>query len=152
VNLWRDLRYALRTLGASPGHTLMCIGVLAFGIGANAAIFSVFDSVILGALPYPDPSHLVFVWERFPGLPAPVRERMEVARKNYMEWKRQTTVFASMEAYRGMRLEETSGDHPRRIRAGFASAGIFPMLGVQLRMGASTRPAKRGPVRTRSRY
>jgi predicted permease len=135
VNLWRDLRYALRTLGASPGYTLMCIGVLALGIGANAAMFSVLDGVILSALPYPDPSSLVFVWERFPGLPAPIGERMEVARKNYVEWQRQATVFATMEAYRGMNLEETGGDHPQHIRAGFASAGLFPMLGTQARTG-----------------
>ena len=114
---------------------MMCIWVLALGIGANAAIFSVLDSVILRALPYPDVSRLVFVWERFPGLPAPVGERMQVARRNYLEWKRQGTVFAAMEAFRGMRLEETGGDHPQRIRAGFASAGVFPMLGAQMRMG-----------------
>ena len=135
MNVWRDLRYALRTLGASPGYTLMCIAVLALGIGANAAIFSVLDSVILRALPYPEPSSLVFVWERFPGLPAPVGERMQVARRNYIEWKRQSTVFAAMEAYRGMTLEETGGDHPQHIRAGFASAGLFPLLGAQSRMG-----------------
>jgi predicted permease len=113
----------------------MCIGVLALGIGANAAIFSVLDSVILRALPYPDPSRLVFVWERFPGMPAPVGERMEVARRNFLEWKRQGTVFAAMEAFRGMRLEETGGDHPQLIRAGFGSAGLFPLLGAQVRMG-----------------
>jgi putative ABC transport system permease protein len=135
VIFWRDLRYALRTLRASSGYTLMCIGVLALGIGANAAIFSVIDSVILSALPYPDPSSLVFIWERFPGLPAPVGERMKVARKNYLEWKRQGAVFAAMEAFRGMRLEETGGDRPQRIRAAFASAGLFPMLGAQARLG-----------------
>lgn len=113
----------------------MCICVLALGIGANAAIFSVLNSVILNALPYPDPSQLVFVWERFPGLPAPIGDRMQVARKNYLEWKRQNTVFAAIEAYRGMRLEETGGDHPTRIKSGFASAGLFSMLGAQARMG-----------------
>ena len=88
VNLLRDLRHALHSLRASPAYALLCIGILAFGIGANTAIFSVLNGVIFDALPYPDLSRLVFVWERFPGLPAPVGERMEVARRNYLEWKR----------------------------------------------------------------
>ena len=133
--LWRDFRYALRTLRTSPGYTGMCVAVLALGIGANAAIFSVLDSVILQALPYPDPASLVFVWERFPGLPAPVGDRMAVARQNYREWKRQSTGFTDLEAYRGIRVEETGGDHPRRIQAGYASAGLFPMLGAEARTG-----------------
>ena len=135
MNLLRDLRYALRRLLATPGYSLMCIAVLALGIGANVAIFSVLHSVILSALPYPDVSRLVFLWERFPGLPAPVNDRMQVARKNWMEWKRQSTAFAQIEAYRGMRLQETGGDHPVYDRAGFASAGLFPMLGAQARIG-----------------
>src|ERR1035441_2578538 len=73
MNFGRDLRYAFHTLRASPAYALMCICILALGIGANAAIFSVLDSVVLNALPYPDPSRLVFIWERFPGLPAPIR-------------------------------------------------------------------------------
>ena len=60
---------------------------------------------------------------------------MQVARKNYLEWKRQSNVFAAIEAFRGMTLEETSGDHPLRVKAGFASAGIFPMLGAPARIG-----------------
>jgi putative ABC transport system permease protein len=131
VNFGGDLRYAFHTLRANPAYALTCISILALGIGANAAIFSVLDSVVLNALPYPDPSRLVFIWEGFPGLPAPIGDRMQVARKNYLDWKRQSTVFGAIEAFRGMTLEETSGDHPLRIKAGFASAGIFPMLGAQ---------------------
>jgi len=135
VNFARDLRYALHTLRSSPGYAAMCIGILALGIGANAAIFSVLHSVVLDALPYPDPSRLVFLWERFPGLPAPVGDRMQVAHQNYLEWKRQSTVFAAIEAYRGMKVNETGGDHPRSIDAGFASAGLFQLLGAQARLG-----------------
>jgi len=135
VNLLRDLRHALHSLRASPAYALLCIGILAFGIGANTAIFSVLNGVIFDALPYPDLSRLVFVWERFPGLPAPVGERMEVARRNYLEWKRQSTAFDAIEAFRGMTLEETGGDHPLRIRAGFASAGLFHLLGARARIG-----------------
>ncbi len=142
VNLLRDLRHALHTLRTSPAYTLMCISILALGIGANAAIFSVLDSVILNALPYPQPDRLVFLWQRFPGLPAPIGDRMQVARKNYVEWQRQGTVFSAMEAFRGMSLEETGGDHPVSVDAGFASAGIFPLLGAQARLGRVFTPAE----------
>ena len=135
VNLLRDLRYALHTLRARPGYTLMCVGILALGIGANAAIFSVLNSVVLQALPYPHSDRLVFVWERFPGLPAPVGDRMQVARKNYLEWKRQSTAFDAIEAFHGRQMEESTGDHPVRVQVGFASAGLFPMLGAQPRTG-----------------
>src|SRR5436305_13830068 len=103
----RDLRHALYTLRKSPGYTAMCVAVLALGIGANAAIFSVVNGVILDALPYPDPSRLVFVWERFPAMPAPFGDRMQVARKNYLEWKRQAASFSDVEAYYGAKLKET---------------------------------------------
>src|SRR6266850_3004253 len=119
--LIRDLRYALRMLGRSPGYALTCVAVLALGIGANAAIFSVIHSVILKALPYPDAARLVFLWERLPLLTDPVMKgRIQVARKNYLEWKRQNTVFADMAAYRDMSVSETGTDHPRHVSTGFA--------------------------------
>ena len=145
MNFARDIRYALHTLRTSPGYTLMCIGVLALGIGANAAIFSVLYAVILHALPYPDPSRLVFIWERFPAVPAPIGDRMQPARKNYLEWKRQATSFAAIEAFRGMRIEEAGGDRPRQIQAGFASAGLFPMLGAPARTGRLFTAAEESP-------
>ncbi len=134
MNLLRDLRYALHTLRANPGYTLMCVGVLALGIGANAAIFSVMNGVILSALPYRELPRLVFVWERFPGLPAPIGDRMEVARANYRVWKKEATSFSAMEAVTSWKFEE-DGDRSRRLTAGFASAGLFSMLGAQARTG-----------------
>jgi putative ABC transport system permease protein len=131
----KDFRYALNTLRRSPGYLLMCVAVLALGIGANAAIFSVLDGVILRALPYPDAGRLVFVWERFPPVPPPVGPRMRVARKNYDEWKRQNTVFSEMAAFRSRKLDETGLDHPRQVQAGFATAELFRMLGVEPRKG-----------------
>src|SRR5882762_1264312 len=130
-----NLRYALRTIGRSPGYALTCVAVLALGIGANAAIFSVIHSVILKALPYPDAARLVFLWERLPRLTDPLSGRIQVARKNYLEWKRQNTVFSDMAAYRDMSVSETGTDHPRHVSTGFASANLFPMLGVPARMG-----------------
>ena len=77
------LRYALHTLRRSPGYTSMCLAVLALGIGANAAIFSVLDAVVLQALPYPDVGRLVFVWQRIPSMPAPFEKRMQVSYRNF---------------------------------------------------------------------
>jgi putative ABC transport system permease protein len=145
MSLVRHLHGALHRLGASRGYTLMCIGILALGIGANVAIFSVLNSVILEALPYPEAARLVFLWERFPGLPQPVSDRMQVARKNYLEWKRQSNVFTAIEAYRGMLLEETGGDHPVRLQAGFASSSLFQMFGAQSRIGRLFTPTEEVP-------
>ena len=133
--LVRDLRYALRLLGRSPGYALTCIAVLALGIGANVAIFSVVHSIILKPLPYPDPERLVFVWERVPNMPDPPGGRIQVARRNYLEWKRQNTAFADMAAFREMSVSESGFDHPEHVSVGFASANLFPMLGVRARTG-----------------
>src|SRR6266403_1962397 len=134
AGLLRDLRYALRTLSRSPGYVATCIAVLALGIGANVAIFSVVYSVILKPLPYPDPSRLVFVWERFPNMPTPLADRIPAARENFQEWRRQNAVFAEMAAFREMKLEET-GDHPSHVSIGWATATLLPMLGARARIG-----------------
>lgn len=135
MGLLRDLRYALRTLRRSPGFAVTCVAVLALGIGANVAIFSVVHSVILKPLPYHDPAGLVFVWEHFPNMPDPPGGRIQVARKNFVEWKRQNTVFAEMAAFREMSLNETGTGHAGHVSTGFASVALFPMLGVQARLG-----------------
>ena len=97
------MRHALRGLRRNPVYAVTCVVVIAVGVGANAAIFSVVNSVILKPLPFEDPSRLVFVWEHFPV----IREfggRMPPARKNYREWKRQTTVFTEMAAFAEKKL------------------------------------------------
>lgn len=131
----RDLRHALRTLAGSPGYTALSVAVLALGIGANAAIFSVLDSVVLNALPYPDLNRLVYVWERFPALPPPIGPRMYVAPRNFHEWQRQATVFQAMAAYCSRDANETASGRPRHVAAGFASAALFPLLGAKARLG-----------------
>src|SRR5262249_59813881 len=98
--LLRDLLYGLRVLRHSPAYALTCVAVLALGIGANAAIFSVIHSVILKPLPYPESGRLVILWERLPHMTDPLSSRIQVARKNYLEWKRQNTVLSDMAAFR----------------------------------------------------
>lgn len=122
-------------LRRSPGYTLTCIAVLALGIGANAAIFSVIYSVILKPLPYPDPSRLVMVWERFPNMPDPPGSRLQSTHYTYLGWRRENTVFSDMAAFRDISLNETGVERPDHVDTGFASANLLPMLGVRARIG-----------------
>jgi hypothetical protein len=125
VGLFRNFRYALRALRQSPSFTLTAIAVLALGIGANTAIFSVVYAVILRPLTYPDASRLVFVWQRFPGMPAPFSERMFVARQNYLAWQRQNTVFQEMGAFHTASLDESSGGSSQKASTHFVSANLL---------------------------
>ena len=119
----RDFRYAFWTLRRAPGFALLCMGVLALGIGANAAIFSVLDAVILKALPYPDADRLVFVWERFPNMPPPFGPRMPVVHRNYVVWQRQNTVFSEMAAFRATEVQAKGAAGPGKLSVGFANVG-----------------------------
>lgn len=131
----RTLRYALRSIIRTPGYAATCIAVLALAIGANTAIFSAVYSIILTPLPYPDVDRLVFIWERFPNMPDPPGGRLQVARRNFVEWKRQSTAFEDMAAFREIRWDETGLTHPRHVSTGAASSNLFTMLGVQTRLG-----------------
>src|ERR1700733_16124160 len=130
MRLPNDLMNAIRMLRRSPAYALTCIAILALGIGANAAIFSVIYAVILKPLPYPDPSRLVMVWERFPNMPDPPGSRLQVTHYTYLGWQRQNSVFSDMAAFRDVSLNETGIEHPDHIDTGFASANLFPLLGV----------------------
>jgi putative ABC transport system permease protein len=135
VPLPTDLLSAFRALRRSPGYALTCVAVLALGIGANAAIFSVVDAVIIKPLPYPDPSRLVLVWERYPNMPDPPGGRIQATHYSYRAWRSQNTVFSEMAAFLDMSLNETGIEHPDHIDTGFASAKLFPLLGVRVRLG-----------------
>ncbi len=140
MDLIRDLRHTVRTISRSPAYALTCIAVIALGVGANAAIFSMVHSVILSPLPYPDSERLVFIWEKFPNMPDPLGSRIQVARKNYLEWKRQNSSFAGMAAFQEEQLNETGSGQARHVSAGSASADFFPLLGVHPQRGRLFRP------------
>src|SRR5579872_4512831 len=135
-----DIRSALRILARSPAYALTSIAVLALGIGANVAIFSVVYSVVLAPLPYPDASRLVFVWQRLTALSDPILSRSLVFHKNYLEWRKDSTVFDEMAAFAGASLEESGVGHPQHVSVGFASANLFPLLGVPNRNGRTFLP------------
>src|SRR5580704_19507891 len=93
TGLLRDLRYGVRTLSKSPGFTLVSLATLALGIGANTAIFSFVNGVLLRPLPYADANRIVLVWEKPPG-----GDRNGISTLNFLDWKAQNTVFDKMAA------------------------------------------------------
>src|SRR3954451_7773255 len=97
--LWSDFRYGLRLLRHAPGFNAVAVGALALGIGANTAIFSTVDAVLLRPLPFTDPDRVVMVWEDVTAAGFP---RNTPASGNYVEWRKRNRVFANMAATRGV--------------------------------------------------
>ena len=127
MDLLADLRYAVRLLRKTPVFTVAAIGTLALGIGANAAIFSVVDAVIIRALPYTDPDRLVMVWEdaTFAGFP-----RNTPAPGNFNEWRRLNRSFEDMAATRGATASLTGDGVPEQARGRRVTPNFFAVLGV----------------------
>lgn len=134
-NLSQDIRYGIRTLAKNPGFTIVAVLTLALGIGANTAIFSVVQNVLLRPLPYPEPDKLVEIWNTYP----PQVPRGGLSPGDYADWKQQNQSFSEMGAYvrisQGFNL--TGEGEPQRVLASYASAGLFPMLGAHVVAGRS---------------
>src|SRR5215217_2079980 len=121
--LLQDIRYSIRVLLKSPGFTAVALLTLALGIGANTAIFSVVNAVLLRPLPYEESEKLVFITER-----SPVLEGMSVAYPNYLDWREQNSVFDSLGVYRRQSFNLTGGGEPERLVGGEVSADVFTAL------------------------
>jgi putative ABC transport system permease protein len=130
-----DLKFAVRMLRRSPGVTAAAIVALALGIGANTAIFSVVDGVLLRPLPYSDSARLVLVNGAYPSMGRP---RTAMSYLEYQDVRAQSRALADVAAYEhgDFNLSGTSGA-PERVTVGFASATLFPTLGVQPFLGRS---------------
>ena len=126
MSLLHDLRYALRMLRQMPGFALIAIVVLAIGIGANCAIFSLVDAALLRPLPFPHPQELVRLWERPPG-----NDRNAVSPLNFLDWSEQNHVFASMAAVSGGGRSLTTPNGAERIPGQSMSLRFFNLLGVK---------------------
>src|ERR1041384_7640702 len=110
--LWQDARYGLRMLWKSPGFTLVAIAALALGIGANTAIFSVVNAMLLRPLPYADPDRLVVLWETNPNLSSVyLRTHNEASPANFLDWQKQQTVFEDIAAFRYNDYNLTGAGH-----------------------------------------
>jgi putative ABC transport system permease protein len=128
-----DLRYGLRALLRKPGFTVTAVIALALGIGANTAIFSVINGILLRSLPYGEPDRIVMVWERNA---AANSDRNVVSPANFLEWQKQSRSFAQMAAVADYPANLTGGGgEPEEIKAQFVSHEFFATLGVQPMMG-----------------
>ncbi len=128
--LWQNLRYGARILSKKPGFTLIAVITLGLGIGANTAIFSVVNAVLLRPLPYPEPAALVRIYEK--ETDAAVRsERLEVAPANFLDWQRQSRTLVEIGAWGQEDQALASQDHADPVVAAFVSYNFFSVLGVR---------------------
>jgi predicted permease len=144
-NLLQDLRYGARTLRKSPGFAAVAILTLALGIGANTALFSVVNGVLLNPLPYRHANQLVGVWwDRTTG------QHSSVTYLNFLDWQKQSTVFSSLGAFMQDNMIVTGAGEPQRVDSVRISANFFDLLGVKPLLGRSFRPEEdevgAGPV------
>ena len=137
-SLLKDIRYGIRNLARTPGFTAVAVVTLALGIGANTAIFSVVENVLLRPLPYPHPENLVEIWNTYP----PQVPKGGLSPGDYADWHQQATSFSEMGAYaeisKGFNL--TGDGEPQRVLVGYASSDLFPMLGAPVVAGRSFVP------------
>jgi predicted permease len=131
--LGSDIRFALRILRKSPGFTCVAILTLALGIGANTAIFSVVDAVLLRPLPYAQPDRLVTVTEA--NLPYDLSSRNEVAPGNFFDWRARNQVFSEIGGAHLAGYTLTGGGAPERVQCANISAGMLHLLGLKPALG-----------------
>jgi putative ABC transport system permease protein len=139
--LWQDLRYGARMLMRKPGFTLIAIITLALGIGANAAIFSVVNAVLLRPLPFNEPDRLMMIREtKLPQFP-----EFSVAPGNFLDWQKQNTVFERLIAVRSAAFNLIGTGEPERLRGMSVTDGFYAMLGAQPQMGRVFLPEEDQP-------
>ena len=140
-----DLRFSLRTLRRNPAFSAAAIVVLALGIGANTAIFSVVNAVLLRPLPFEDPSRIMQVWHVPPPKSFPGLTRFAVSPANYLDWHSQSSSFEQMAAY-GFRAFTVGGtERPEAVQAGAVASDFFPLLRVQPLLGRTFTPDEDRP-------
>src|SRR5580692_4237039 len=130
--LMQDLRYGLRMLAKSPGFAAVAILTLALGIGANTALFSVVNGVLLKPLPYPNPEQLVWLAESKPNFATG-----SISFPNFLDWQKDNRTFAGMAVYRYYNFNITGLGEAEQLRARFISSGFFGVLGVSPAIGRS---------------
>jgi predicted permease len=123
----QDLVSALRHLRKNPGYALVTVLTLALGIGANTAIFSVVNGVVLKPLPYPSPSQLVYITSQFPGLGF---DQFWVSAPEFIEFRERNQAFADVGAYRAGEVNLGTTDQPRRVASAVITSELMPVLGV----------------------
>src|SRR5215472_702344 len=134
--LLQDLKYGLRMLMKNPGFTAVAVLTLALGIGANTAIFSVVNAVLLRPLAYRDPDRLVMLWE---GNRAEGIDQELVTGPDFIDWRRQNSVFENMAYWAGFpgstEFNLAGAEGPEKVAGIYASSALFSVLGVKPLLG-----------------
>jgi predicted permease len=138
--LTQDLRYSLRTLTRSPGFTIVAVLTLALGIGANSAMFSVVEGVVLAPLPFPQPDRLVFLWESRPGV-----SQLDVSFPNFQDWQRSSRSFEQMAALTIHNFDLTGTGTAEHLVGMRVSAAFLATLGVRPALGRDFTAAEDEP-------
>src|SRR5690242_12961825 len=130
-DLLSEFRFSLRILRRNPGFSAAAVVVLALGIGANTAIFSVVNAVLLRPLPFDDASHIMQVWHVPPAKSFPGMTMFAVSPANYLDWHSQSSSFEQMAAY-GFRAFTVGGkEQPEAVQAAAVASNFFPLLRVR---------------------
>jgi len=143
--LLQDLRYSCRLMLKKPGFTLVVVIALSLGIGANTAIFSVVNAVLLRPLPYRKPDRLVRVWEKDERSSQPGSDQSSVSPANFIDWRNQSQTLAEMAAFGVGSVALAGRDEPEQVSASNASATLFPLLGVEPMLGRIFIPEEEQP-------
>ncbi len=134
--LLQDIRYGIRMLVRNPGFAMVAILTLGLGIGANTAVFSVINSVLLRPLPLPDSRRIAVVFRKN----VHAERSWAVSYPDLQDWQRQSQVFEAISAFAPSSVNLTGRDQPTRVRGGFVSANFFRVLGVQPDLGRGFQP------------
>ena len=131
--LWQDLRYGARMLLKTPAVTLVAVIALTLGIGANTALFSVVNAVLLRSLPYADGERLAIVWEHRKSGAGNAQNVINLG--NFYDWKDQNSVFVDMAAFFDRNVNLTSDGEPEEVAGQIATTNLFSVLGVNASQG-----------------
>jgi predicted permease len=143
TNFLQDVRYGLRVLLKNPGFTAIAVLTLALGIGANTALFSVVNGVLLNPLPYPEPDRLVAVYEKTADF-----EQSSIPYPNFLDWQKDSHSFSALGAVRSDEYNMTGVGEPERLHGHMVSADFLTALGVPLPLGRNFRSEEDQPGAT----
>src|SRR5947207_789242 len=142
ADLGQDIRYGLRMFAKNPTFTVIAVLAIGLGIGANTAIFSVVNALLLRPLPYKNPDQLVAVWENATHLGFP---KNTPSPANFLDWRQQSTLFEGMAAFTERRFNLSDVGEPERLDGRRVSANIFDLLGVKPIIGRTFVPDENKP-------
>src|SRR5262245_9455652 len=138
--LWKDIRQALRVLRKSPGFTLVAVLTLTLGVGANTAIFSIVNAVLIRPLPFPDADRVMGVWAH-----TDTARQLGVSYPEFADWREGNRTFEGLAVWRGQSVNLTGAGEPERLIGSFVSANFHRLLGVSVAVGRGFEPAETEP-------